>query len=699
VKQSFRILLLLPWSLSSWAQTSLNTIEVQGISEPPSAERQSHSQAELEREASGFTLGDYLEHLPLVNSASYGQGVGQPVIRGQSGYRVKILNNDQQTTDLSSMGADHAVAVMPKAAKRIELLKGPASLLYGAQSGGTIRVIDSFNDELLAPPGLVGKVYGSGSTNNQATQLGAGATAANENFSLELDGHRQSVGNYQDGKGQVIAHSDTWSQQIQAIAGYQQNDWLLKAFVSDLEMDYGIPNGSSKASRINLKQQRVGLKSIHNLHGDYLERMQFDLQYTDYLHDETEGGSADGLFGLESFAANIKLDAHYDNWLASFLMGYQQQNLRVCHEHGACQGFSIAPRTGNNVSASVKPIGSGYDQTPYFHGHPMPDTQTQSFTIGNHLEGDFNAGLVSLGAYFELRTLKPDSKNIQENWLMPSTPTNNINYADPDFYRQQTDTAISLSIGWQQPLSQFLTTEVSLSYIERLPSSEELLWNGNHHATQTYIIGNRDLNKERSVTLDWDLTYQTKRTRNTFNLFITEFNDFIYQTPLRDAQGNEIKDPDHNNTVWQTQQANAEFYGASLQQDWEIGRWQGSVWRLSHQADWLSGQLRSGENLPRIPPMSYQIALQQQTAHWFNQISLKQVFKARQLEDYETATPDYQWLSLYSRWQTHAFGMNTELWFKADNLLDQQAANHLSYLKDTAPLIGRQLSAGIELRF
>jgi iron complex outermembrane recepter protein len=698
VKQSIPLLLLLPWSLNSWAQTSLNTIEVQGISEPTHSEQQSHDQADLERNASGFTLGDYLEHLPLVNSASYGQGVGQPVIRGQTGYRVKILNNDQQTTDLSGMGADHAVAVMPKAAKRIELLKGPASLLYGAQSGGTIRVIDRFNDDLLPQPGLAGKVYGSGSTNNQATQLGAGATVANESYSLELDGHRQSVGDYQDGEGTLIRFSDSWSQQVQAMAGYQQNDWLIKAFVSDLKMDYGIPNGSDKASRINLQQQRFGIKSLHNLQGEFLERVQLDLQYTDYLHDETEGGSADGLFGLESFAANIKLDAHYDYWLASFLLGYQQQTLQVCHEHGACQDFSIPSRTGQNISASVKPIGSGFN-LPYFHGHPMPDTQTQSLTLGSHIEGEFSANLLSLGAYIELRQLKPDHKNIQENWLMPAAPTENIDYADPGFYRSQTDSALSLSIGWQQPLTQGLTTQTSLSYIERLPSSEELLWNGNHHATQTYIMGNRDLTKERSLTLDWDLSYQTQNTHTNLNLFVTEFSDFIYQTPLRDSQGNEIKDPDHNNTVWQTLQADARFYGIGLKQDWQIGRWQQADWTLRQQADWIRGQLNNGENLPRIPPMSYQISLQQQSAHWFNQLSFKQVFKANQLERYETPTEGYQWLSAYSRYQTRAFGLDTELWFKADNLLNQQARNHLSYLKDSAPLIGRQLSAGIEIAF
>jgi len=97
--------------------------------------------------------------------------------------------------------------------------------------------------------------------------------------------------------------------------------------------------------------------------------------------------------------------------------------------------------------------------------------------------------------------------------------------------------------------------------------------------------------------------------------------------------------------------------------------------------------------------MSYQVSLQQQSAHWFNQLSFKQVFKANQLERYETATQGYQWLSAYSRYQTRAFGLDTELWFKADNLLNQQARNHLSYLKDTAPLIGRKFSMGIEIAF
>ncbi|MBW9263717.1 MAG: Plug domain-containing protein, partial [Candidatus Thiodiazotropha sp. (ex. Lucinisca nassula)] len=95
--------------------------------------QQSQNAESLRKGATNSTLGGYLDSLPNVDSASYGEAVGRPVIRGMSGYRVKILHNDNHLSDLSAMSQDHAVAVAPRASERIQLLKGPASLLYAAQ--------------------------------------------------------------------------------------------------------------------------------------------------------------------------------------------------------------------------------------------------------------------------------------------------------------------------------------------------------------------------------------------------------------------------------------------------------------------------------------------------------------------------------------------------------------------------------------
>lgn len=654
-------------------------------------QRQSHQSKELAEQASGSTLGDYLSNQPNVSSASYGPAVGRPVVRGMTGYRVKILQNDIEVSDMSAMSADHAVAVVPQASQRIELLKGPASILYGASSGGSVRLISSADS--LPEKGLQAKINSSLASNNNAKNLSVDLTGATDRFSINLFGLQTTTDNYTDGNGNEIKHSDVLSKQLQLSLGWQYREQgNLQFLYQHLHKDYGIPNDSSKETRIDMATDSYSLKLVETELNQYIDQLKFIVQHDNYLHDETEGASQDGLYGQQKSLANLQIDYVIDAWFGSIITGYSQAKLQVCHEHGACEDFSRAIHTGI-------PVGQSYANylnatgIPFRHGNPMPDTNDKKWHLSMNGEREISAigqdddATLSLGFYTEVRNLTANSANIQETWLNP----------DASYYKPITAWANSLSFGWQQALSAATNWSLNLSYLERLPSADELYWNGYHHATDSYVIGNRNLNKERSLNLDWDLSWQPATAEMRLNLFYYQFANYIYQNKL--YNGDPVQDPFHLSDVWETLQDEAIFYGGSVAYDWNMLLINQTPLQLTNQFEMINAELQDGSNLPRTAPMSWLIGVNYTPENWSVKLNLKHVFKASNLASNEQSTDSYNWLNLYTDWQPEIAGQSWKLWFKADNLLDEYAENHISFLKTTAPLTGRQFSLGVELMF
>jgi len=684
--------LIAPSSWGEQATTQLETIEIhaEALNDP---NQQASSSENLTKQSSGETLGDYLANQANVNSASYGPGVGRPVVRGMTGYRVKILQNDTQVSDMSAMSQDHAVAVMPKASQRIELLKGPASILYGTSAGGIVRVVDNLQADFFAA-GLRGKLATSTST-NQTNSITGEVQLSSDIFSVELAAFRTRSLDYYDGNGNKINDSDVLSEQAQLGLGWQYSDTdLLQLSYTNLVKDYAIPNTTAGETRINLQNKVYGFNWLATDVSTNIDAIKLEAQYTDYLHDETEGTSLDGLFGQKTSQLSLRTDYHWLDWAGTALLSFQNQQLKVCHEHAACDSFKTALRTNNEPGISLE---NYYNATgfPYSHGHPMPNTQSKTWQLGLNSERQLDwqnyPGVISLGMHLEHRNLVADPSNVQETWLVPAS-------VDADYYQAETDWAAGLSAGLSVDL---LTTllSVNLSYLERLPSADELYWNGVHHATNSYIFGNRNLNKEKSINLDIDWSWQHSFGELTINTFYYAFSDYIFQQNLYDNAGNSVADPFHLSPVWLTKQQAANFYGGAVAYDWKLFESNAAELWFKNQFDVLSAKLANGDNLPRSAPASYLTGLEYEQNNWSLQLHLKHVFEATQLAENEQKTAGYNWLTLYADWDAKWAGRSWKLWLKGDNLLDVYAQNHLSFLKETAPLKGREISLGASLKF
>ncbi|HEO98105.1 MAG TPA: hypothetical protein ENO02_02260, partial [Epsilonproteobacteria bacterium] len=423
----------------------------------------------LAKEAKGETLGDYLEDEQFVDSASYGPAVGRPVVRGMDGYRVGVTNGNVILNDLSAMSQDHAVGIMARASENIELIKGPSSLLYGNYSGGVIRVTGEEHNKELLSQGYSLDTTSSYGTNGAGTTLGTTLKASDHNLSLSVNGFYHDAESYKDGNNHTVKDSNTLSEQSHIVLGYQADENnVIKIYGDILHKDYGIPNVTAESTSIVMDQEQLGVIWHAKELFSGLEHMQTEVDYSDYLHSEYEGNSADGLFGQKQFTVANTIEVLIGEWELQTNAEYQTSELKVCHDHGNCTHFYNAPRTG--VEDGIELQQNIDDQVnnpqglPYSHGHPMPNTFEQRVKLGGSASkflDDDNE--LKLALRSEFRRLDPNSENIQEQWLVTDA-------MDPHYYDTTNDHALSGSVGFNGYITNNLAFNTSLSYIERLPS-------------------------------------------------------------------------------------------------------------------------------------------------------------------------------------------------------------------------------------
>lgn len=654
-----------------------------------------HETDTLANNTSGETLGDYLSDQLGIENASYGPAVGRPTVRGMEGYRVGIAQGGIMLNDLSAMSQDHAVGLNARIAERIEMVKGPASLLYGSYSGGVIRTLGEEHEAELPKKGF--SLDASLSTNSD-TDFGTASIKsayALDDYSLNLNYYRNNADSYHS-DGELVPNSDTFSEQLHGVLGWKISPvHTLKLYADTMDKEYGIPNTTSERTEILMEQQRYGVV-LHSERIGPLKNVVTEYQYSDYNHFELEGGSYDGAFDQQQQSLSSEFDYKIsENIDASFRLEWVGNELKVCHEHGNCIEFEDAIRTDAEDGRSLLNYYTHPDTLgiPYSHGHPMPNTEEQKILLAPNVKYYFSeADEFSMGANIVARRLTPDPVNIQETWLMHES-------IDSDYYSEEEDVAFSLSMGWWHSWSEEFATQASLAYMQRLPSSQELFWNGFHHATESYIIGNRNLDKERSINLDIDAVYKhSDNLISRVSLYYYDFENYIYQSQLIDDNGNPVFDPFHQSPVYQILGKSATIYGMGIEEKYKrpIGL---HLLTFSVQLNLLKGKLDKGGYIPRMAPYNTTLTLNHEYGGFHNEISYKWVDESRNEAANETYTEGYQMLNLSTSYRYDLSSGSLEFWLKGQNLTDDIAKNHISFLKETAPLPGRAFIAGIRYQY
>lgn len=607
------------------------------------------------RDKLGTTLGDTLSRELGVSSSAFGAGASRPVIRGLEGPRIKILQNGMTVSDVSAISNDHAVAAEASTARQIEILRGPAALLYGSGAiGGLVNVVnDRIPTELLPKPSGEAELrFGSA---DKERSLSFSADGAAGSIGLHLDGSTRTTDDYKiphfatlddaESAHGRLPSSFTRAHTLGFGASHVANWGHIGASVDQRDDHYGIP--TEEKSFIDLRQTRFDVDALVKQPLAGFESFRFRLGNTDYKHTEKE---EDG-----TAAADFINKATETRW-------------ELTHERLAGWRGTLGLQTEHSKFSALS-AETG-----------MPDTVpvTKSSSIAGFLveERDFGPFRASAGLRLESVERRPEASGLPER--------------DFDL------TSYSLGGLWTfMPGYGFGTT---LSIAQRAPATEELYSDGPHEATATFDIGDPALQKETSRNIELTLQKTEGMVRWKANLFRNRVKNFVYgliDGTTLDEAGNIDPAGEFMQRLWA--QANATIRGAELEVSYNP---RGQGLSLRGFADTSRGTLDGAGNLPLQPATRFGIDMGYQWGQWRTGMMALHAQKQDRLAAFETAaTPAYTQLDA-SLSYAQRVGNARLTWFAiAKNLLDEDIRMSTSVLKDRAPLPGRSLIIGVRTRF
>ena len=582
------------------------------------------------------SLGETLAQEPGVTSTSFGAGASRPVIRGLGGDRVSILTDGLASGDVSNTSPDHAVGIEPGSAERIEVLRGPATLLYGSNAvGGVVNVIDDRIPTYRAEEPLTGSVELRGGSAADERTGSLSLTGGRSSWAWHVDGLHRDAGNYRLASGERLANSD-----LETRSGAAGATWFLGdrgyvgVGVSALDTQYGLPG--DEAVHIDLEQRRLDLRSeLTGLTGPFTG-LKVRLGGADYEHAELGDEGVGTRFVSDSWEGRLEL---------------------VQRPRGALTGS-----VGLQVSdLNLEAIGEEAF---------IPPSETQAWSLFTLQELRRGKLRFQLGARYESQDLSVRSATLVD--------------------RSFNGFSSSAGLVWDTGPDSALALSVSRS--TKLPNGEELYSNGLHVATQTFEAGNPELRPETSLGVDVSFRRSRGPVSGELTLFHNRFQGFIYEA----FTGEEVADL----PVVRYSQADAVLRGAELQTRIEL--WHGEDRHLDLQVggDYVRAELRdSGEPLPRIPPLRLGLGLHYHTDRLHTLVEVRRTERQDRVAANETPTDGYTWLNASVSYRFYLRNQVYDLLLRGTNLTDQEGRNHVSFVKDLAPLPGRDLSVSLRFLF
>jgi iron complex outermembrane recepter protein len=599
------------------------------------------------------SIGETLSQELGVSASDFGQGASRPVIRGLSGARVKIMQDGIATLDVSTVSVDHQVTLDPGNAEQIEILRGPATLLYGSGAfGGLVNV-----DTNRIPSELAEEFSASLDTRYYAvssgTSFGLKVDGSTGPLALHLDTLIRDSENYDSARGEIL-NSAVESNDLNFGLSLIGKRGYFGASFGRYGSQYGIPlNPDEPDERVSVDQNQDRIDIAGRLDSPLpgFESAKVRLGYVDYQHTEFENpGEAGTQFFNNEWEGRLEL-RHRPVGVWNGTMGIQYRNRRF-----------------NSVGAEAF----------------VPRTKLDSAGIFILEDRDWHDWHIELGARYEKQEIEPI--------LNPA-----LNKVEHDVY--------SVSLGAIWDFNRSKNFGISVTRAQRAPAIEELFANGPHLASGTYEEGDSSLTEETANNIDLSLRHHDERWNWAANVFINYIEDFIYQQAL-DENGDGLVDrvnldrsPAGELLLLEFRQKDALFYGIEAETRYQLI--DNNLDKLSIRlwGDWVRAKLNKGGNLPRISPARIGSNLEYNRKQWHADLALSHSFTQDKVGTLETTTKGYTLLNFslgYSKVLKHG---DIDISLRMTNILDQLARRHTSFLKQRAPLPGRAVTLGLSLGF
>lgn len=617
------------------------------------------------------TLGETLSGEPGIAASHFGAGASRPIIRGMDGPRVKLLSDGSEIMDASTISPDHAVAIEPMLSEQIEVLRGPSALAYGGGAiGGVVNVLDKRVPTAVPERGVEGSVELRADSVANGVAGAFEVTAGSGNLAFHAEGLKRDARDYRVGSGWDHSRVDgsynqteTGSLGVSLVGarGYlglaftrQQNEYGLPGHSHEYEACH--PHGNhlhcghhgEEDEHEHEHDEHAGTPYVKldserwDLRGELLEpfagftRARLRASYTDYGHEEIEQDE-----GIDSVGTRFRSKA---------------SDARVELEHAPLGGW----RGVLGLQTGRRDFRADGDEA---YVPPTVTTRHAAFLIEEYTLADwrFEAGL-----RHEWQDIEVDSTQ-----------------------RDRSHRGNSVSLGAVWNFAPQYSLGMTLSRTQRLPTAEELYAKGLHMATSTWERGNPDLKAETANNVDLTLRKLTGPTTFSVSVFHNRIDDYIHARTLDAHEDFQLIEYDQRDAVF------TGIEGAIRQQlDATFG--------LTLFGDYVRARLEAGDgdrDLPRIPAHRVGLRLDAKWNAWRAEAEVYRVGRQRDVAEFELETPGYNMVNVGVSYGGRYNGMPWQVYLKGNNLGDQLAYAHTSFIKNAAPLAGRNLSLGVRVSF
>lgn len=636
---------------------------------------------DLQRNSAG-QIGDMLAKVPGVSATSFSPGASRPVLRGFSGDRVRVLQDGIGSIDASNTSADHAVTIDPLTAERIEVLRGPAVLLYGSSAiGGAVNVLDKRIPRRVPDEAVHIDATAALDTAYDLREGGAsvdvpvsGSVAFHVDGSyrttndVEIPGFAASAGLRADLLAEATAEQATdpdhaaHLREAADVAGTLPGSatttwsvgsglaWIgpggsLGASVGYFDTGYGVPErpglahaeaapGAPEGVSIGLQQLRADLRGSVDLGGGFFEQATTRWGYSDYKHIEYEGGEVGTTFLVQGVEGRAEL---------------------IQRDRGGWKG-SIG---GQIMLRDFEAIG---DEAF------VPANTTRSLALFTLQEVALDPFEIELGGRYERTDLTADGLGLKRGF-----------------------DSLSAALGLAYSPAPGVRLGLNGSRAARAPSAEELFAEGPHIATQQYEQGNPALRQETALGLELYARATLGGAEFGVSVYRTWFDDFVY---LQDT-GTVIDDL----PVYANRQQGADHFGVEAEASFPLYRGDGFSLVADLQGDYVRATLADGSPVPRMPPLSLLGALEWQADLFDARAEVQWFDRQERVAVLETPTDGFAMVNLSLAWKPLRGSDNVTVMLQADNLFDVEGRRHASFTKDFVPLAGRNLKLSLRSSF
>ncbi|MFO1329115.1 MAG: TonB-dependent receptor [Rubrivivax sp.] len=611
----------------------------------------------------GSTLGDTLATVPGTAAGGFGPNATRPVIRGLDGERVRLLDNGGASIDASSLSFDHAVATDPLVAERIEVLRGPAALLYGGNATG--GVVNSLDNRIPRSPqsGLTARTEwrlgGAARERSAAAVLdgGAGALAwhadAYGRRSADLQVPRftpPADGDEPPDTTTRVRNSASRSEGGAAGLSWTGADGHLGLSLDTHRQHYGVV--VEPEVTIRLQRERLALAGERRRLDGPFEQVEASASSTRYRHEELEGSGEVGTT-FRSRGEELRLQARHralGPWRG--VLGLQLERLRF----------------------------SALGEEAF-----VPGTLTRSQALFALEEGTFGAWRVQAGARAERVRVRSDGD--VDDALAPRFGAAQERRFGPR--------SASLASSWQAGGGWALGA--SVAHTERAPAYHELFANGAHVATAAYERGDPALGVERSRGVQATLEWRRGPDQARLSLHDTRFSRYLSLA----ATGEAVSGPEGDALpVYEVRPVRAQLRGLELESRWRVATAPAAL-DLTAQAETLRGQdLDRGQPLPRIAPARVLLGAEAVHDRWSAGLSMRAVAAQRRVDPLDRPTPGYTLWNAWAAWRLSPGPLATTLFARLDNLGDRLATQAVAVptVRERSPLGGRSLLLGLRVQ-